>query len=253
MTLRRQSSGLNHLFNGPTGVSANDDADELADPLLKPRNETSGEVMKIIDSRPEQRPQVTQRYSFVSQPPPPVANMTMADDAVAEGVGPTKRRMKTPVECPYTDEEPSSSSMRTLKASFKGLHPFAQSCVARLMACADNSFEFNQLYQALLDTPYKHTNGGKTSFSSNILLLNGLSTLLDGKVISLPALVSGDPGQYKGVGAAGLSEWVIVHCTDESLDVNLPNVKIKRKGENSKSGKVFSVPLDVVLYYNKPY
>lgn len=173
MTLKRQSSGLNHLFNGSTGVRANNGANEIADPLLKPKNETSGEVMKIIDSRLEQRPQVTQRYSFVSQPPPPVANMNMADDAVAEGGGPTKRRMKTPVECPYTDEEPPSSSMRTLKASFKELHPFAQSCIARLMACADNSFEFNQLYQVLLDTPYKHTNGGKTSFSFQYFIIKG--------------------------------------------------------------------------------
>lgn len=154
----------------------------------------------------------------------------------------------------FTYNKKKTPSSRSLKASFKGLHPFAQSSIARLTSSADNSFEFYQLYQSMLDSSYKLPSEDKSSyFRSNILMLKGLSTLLEGKIVSLPLLPSGSPSLHKNKYSKLTNDWQIVDCTDESLDVSMPRVKVVNRNDNLKVGNLFYIPLDVVFFFNKPY
>ncbi len=248
MTNIISKSGLNFLFSGEANVTASSDRLTNAAAVLRSRDETAGDVRDVMSGSPARKSESPSQYRFVSQPPPPPSESNVID--LDERRPPSST--KAPEECAYPEKEPSSSSMRTIRAAFNGLHPVARSCIARLVDCADNSFDFYQLYQALRDTPYGQSTRS-SSLSSNILLLTGLSTLLDGKVIALPMLASGNPSLHKKTDSPVQQKWQIVNCTDESLDVGMPRVRVARIGTNPNTSTLIAVPLDVLFFFNKPY
>jgi len=223
--------------------------DETAGSALPAIDETAGAITSVIDGQPARKSEAPPRYKFVSQPPPPPAvpgNVI----PLRPGVHPEIRRKTTDPR--FREEEPTSTSMRSLSVTFNGLHPKVQSCVARLMPLVESPREFYELYRVLLDTPFVPLKDKKME-GSNILFLQGLSTLLDGKIIALPVLANGDPCQHKSSTLKSAYEWKIIDCTEGSLDVDRPRVWVLPKNVGEISPAAVAIPLDVILYYNKPY
>ena len=130
--------------------------------------------------------------------------------------------------------KPILPNRRTVTDAFNSLSPSVRGAIIELEITKENNDLFLTRYREL-----------KSSRDVIPTLINGLSTLLNERVIDLPPQFI-----YKG-SKKGDTKWVIIECTEDSLDNPFPMVQVLPEDKlNFDDESPVSVPLRIVFMSN---